>query len=128
MTRLVLLVMLGIVTMAYFPESREVLVRGAEPVITPPLRWHTSHEMQRVVRELRFHEQERHGDLPNSRRFEDWLVSTLDFGGATDAWGSPYVLYQRSDSFAVVSFGPDRLPNTEDDLRRAAARSRARGR
>lgn len=128
MTRLILMIVLGIVAMAYFPESREVLVKATEPVITPPLRWHTSHELERIVRELRLYEGEHMGELPEARRFPDWLVSTLDFGAATDPWGSRYVLYERRDSFAVVSFGPDQLPETADDLRVAAVKARARRR
>lgn len=119
MTRLILLVIFGIVAMAYFPESRVVLVEAVEPAITPPLRWHTRNEMERVVRLLKFHEEEHFGRLPEAGDFQDWLTSTLDFGGATDPWGGQYVLYEMSDSFAVVSFGPDRLPNTDDDLRKA---------
>lgn len=128
MTRLVLLVILGIVSMAYFPESREVLVEATEPVVTPPLRWHTSHELERVVRELRLYESGHYGDLPEARRFPDWLVTTVDFGGATDPWGGQYVLYEQPDSFVVVSFGPDGLPDTGDDLRHAAVKARARQR
>lgn len=123
MTRLILLVIFGIVAMAYFPESRVVLVEAVEPAITPPLRWHTHNEMQRVVRLLKFHEEEHFGRLPESGHFQDWLASTLDFGGATDPWGGQYVLYEKSDSFAVVSFGPDRLPNTDDDLRMATVKA-----
>jgi len=124
MTRLVLLVLFGIVSMAYFPESREILVETAEPVITPALRWHTNHEMERVARELRLYQQENMGELPEARHFSYWLTRTLSFGGATDPWGGEYVLYRSRNGFAVVSFGPDGLPETEDDLRMEVTRDR----
>ena len=125
MTRLLLLIILGVVAMQYFPESREVLHEAAEPVITPALRWHSSHEMEEVVRELKLYESENYGRLPSARRFPDWLATNFEPATATDPWGGRYVLYEMADSFAVVSFGPDQLPNTEDDLRMAAIRSRS---
>ena len=35
----------------------------------------------------------------------------------TDAWGSRYVITCEANETSVLSYGPDRRPNTEDDLR-----------
>ena len=35
----------------------------------------------------------------------------------TDAWGGPYVILCEADETGVLSYGPDRRPDTEDDLR-----------
>jgi prepilin-type N-terminal cleavage/methylation domain-containing protein len=35
----------------------------------------------------------------------------------TDAWGSPFVIVCEADETSVISPGPDRRANTEDDLR-----------
>jgi general secretion pathway protein G len=36
---------------------------------------------------------------------------------ATDAWGSRYIITCEANETSVVSYGPDRRPNTDDDLR-----------
>ena len=40
----------------------------------------------------------------------------LDPLRATDPWGSPYLIECGEDDFGIHSLGPDRRPNTQDDV------------
>jgi hypothetical protein len=126
-TRLLLLFTLGVVTWIYFPESRVYAASAVRPVLTPVFRWQTRQEMTTIAHELQLHEREGYGQLPDSRRFKTWLETSFTGEATVDSWGTPYSLMLQKDSFAVVSWGPDGLPDTGDDLqvgRRRAGLSR----
>ena len=124
MTRLFLLIALGLVAALYFPESRAVVLEAATPVLTPLRRWQTQHEMDEVAREIRNHERENYGQLPAARGFPRWVGSRLGADGSSDSWGGEYALLVQRDSFVVVSWGPDGLPRTPDDMRSPYIRAR----
>ena len=124
MTRLLLLVALGIVAALYFPESRAVVLDAATPVLTPLRRWQTQHEMDEIAREIRTHERENYGQLPPARGFANWLVGRLGQDAGLDSWGGEYALLLERDSFVIVSWGPDGLPRNGDDIRASFVRSR----
>lgn len=121
MTRLVLLSVLCLLTWFYFPESRAVLTEAAEPIVRPMVRpftaWGAIDEMQRVGRNVVAHERLT-GELPTeARAWQAWLDERYradDIG--KDRWGSTYRLVVWPDSVGIVSYGPDGLPRTEDDL------------
>lgn len=126
MTRLVLLVILCVVATYYIPESRVALVDAFEPVLRPAFRWQSSQEMTRIAHEVQIYERDNYGRLPDARRFPDWLEANFAEGATRDSWGGPYLLFVERDSFVVVSWGPDQVPRSADDLREARVLSRSR--
>ena len=127
MIRLVLLVLLGVAVWSYFPETRVYVADVARPVLTPVFRWQTTQELTQIAHELQLHERENLGRIPDGRRFKTWLEQSFTGDAILDAWGTPYSLEVQRDSFAIVSWGPDGLPDTADDMevgRRRSSRTR----
>jgi hypothetical protein len=125
-SRLVLLVLLGIVAMYYFPESRGVLMSVGEPVLLPVIRWDARQEMGQVGRNVIDHERLT-GKLPDRRSWIKWLdyrYTTDDL--KTDAWGQYYQLQAFADSIQIISWGPDRTRGTDDDFHVTTPRERRR--
>jgi hypothetical protein len=124
MTRLLLLLLLAVLTWAYFPETRALLLETAEPIAAPIARWSTEEEMAQVARNVV--DQERlTGRLPSGSAWLEWLRQRYASpDAATDPWGSTYQLDVSKDSVWVLSFGPDRTRDTEDDFRVVAPRNR----
>ena len=124
MTRLLLLALLAVLTWVYFPETRAMLLEAAEPIAAPIARWGTQEEMAQVARNVV--DQERlTGVLPSGSAWLDWLkyrYATPD--ATTDPWGSTYQLEASKDSVWVLSYGPDRTRNTQDDFRVGTPRIR----
>lgn len=125
MTRLMLLIVLGLVATYYIPESRAALVDAFEPVLRPAFRWQAKQEMNRIAHEVEIYERDNYGRLPDSRRFPTWLEANFTEGAAEDSWGGQYLLFVERDSFVVVSWGPDQVPRSTDDLREARVLSRS---
>lgn len=125
MTRLVLLIILGIVAAFYFPDSRALIMEKAQPALTPFYKWQTKKEMNEIARSLQDYERENFGSLPDRRSFPRWLEQNFHGETAKDTWGGLYALQARSDSFFVISKGPDLVYRTDDDIRVAWRRARA---
>ncbi len=126
MTRLVLMVIFGVVVMYYFPDSRTILLDAAEPILVPAVKWSTKEEMAQVGRNVVEHERLT-GQLPDRRNWLPWLdyrYSTDDL--KVDPWGSTYQLRVWADSVAIISYGPDRTRQTEDDFQVVTPRERRR--
>jgi len=126
--KLVLLVVAGVLVTTYLPDSREWLAGVLRPLWAPVVRWNTEQEMAQVGRDVVGHEIQM-GKLPDRRTWNDWLdwrypVDDLKL----DAWGSTYQLRVWADSVAIVSWGPDRIRNTEDDFQVSTPRERRRRR
>ncbi len=131
MTRLVLLSVLCLCTWMYFPESRAILVEATEPLVDPMVErvmrpftsWGALDEMRRVGRNVVAHERLT-GDIPEEGgAWAEWLEEryrSRDIG--LDAWGEAYRLVVWPDSVGIVSYGPDGLPDTKDDLQVATPR------
>jgi hypothetical protein len=124
--KLILLVILWIVVVYYFPDSRTLVKEWTEPLWTPLLRWDAKQEMEQVAHDV-VNEEVRNGKLPDQRRWIQWL----DYRYAMDEmkkdpWGSTYQLKVWADSVAVVSYGPDRLRGTPDDFHVSLPRQRGR--
>jgi hypothetical protein len=114
---LLLVVVLGIATWLYFPETRAMLLDAAEPIVVPVLRWSTEEEMATVGRNAVDHERLT-GSLPMGPEWLTWLQYRYATEEArTDPWGSTYQLEASKDSVWTVSFGPDRVRGTPDDIR-----------
>jgi hypothetical protein len=116
MTRLVLLVILGLVTWLYFPETRDMLMKAAQPVVLPIVKWSTEEEMAQVGRNVV--DQERlTGVMPTGAAWLSWLeYRYADKAARTDPWDSTYELKVWKDSIWILSYGPDRTRETDDDF------------
>ena len=127
MSRLFLLVLLGVTATYYFPDSRQMLLEFAAPVVAPAVKWSTKGEMGQVGRNVI--EQERlTGQLPDRRNWVGWLDSRYSTDDLRqDPWGTVYQLQVWADSVAIVSYGPDRTRSTDDDFQVVTLRER-RGR
>jgi hypothetical protein len=122
MTRLALLVILALVTWYYFPETRAMLLDVAEPVVLPVVRWGVQDEMAQVARNAVDHERLT-GELPGGANWLNWLQYRYASQEArTDPWGTTYQFASSEDSVWVLSYGPDRTRDTEDDFAVSAPR------
>jgi hypothetical protein len=122
MTRLFLLSLLGVLTWYYFPETRAILLDAAEPLVTPLVRWGAEEEMAQMARNVVDHERLT-GALPLGGAWLAWLDYRYAAPEARrDPWGSVYQAMASKDSVWVISFGPDRTRNTDDDFQVAVPR------
>ena len=126
MTRLLLMITLGLSVAWYFPDSRQMLINGSAPLVNPVLGWQASSELEKIVRDLRTYEQEHYNRLPDRRDWTDWMERTYQGKVGEDAWGQPYHFLMQRDSFYVVSHGPDRTYGTDDDIREGGIRATSR--
>ena len=116
MTRLILLIMLGLCVWLYFPESRSMLIEAAAPVLDPVRKRGAKEEMTQIARNVVEHERLT-GEMPTGGAWLPWLeYRYADPEMRRDPWGSFYQLDAREDSVAIVSLGPDRLRSTGDDF------------
>ena len=124
MARLILLILLGLSAAVYFPDSRQMLADILDPVIAPINRWSTKDEMRRVARDVVAYEQS-HGQIPNRTGWVEWLEWRYVVDETwKDPWGSAYELVVLADSLGIMSYGPDRTKETEDDFTIMAQRRR----
>lgn len=125
MTRLILMIILAIAVWSYFPETRHWVYEKAHPVMTPVLVWQSKKEMNEIARGLQTYERENFGRLPTRRQWPDWLEANYFGDASRDSWGGLYLLTAGSDSFRIVSSGPDQVYRTEDDIKVARRFARA---
>ncbi len=117
MARLVLVGVLCLLAWYYVPESRSVLEGAGASLMEPVNRWDAREEMRRIGRNVVAHERLT-GRLPDAdSAWVEWLAQRYGGDGAErDGWGSTYRLVVWADSVGIVSPGPDREVDTEDDL------------
>jgi hypothetical protein len=89
----------------------------------PAYVWMTNQELQRISEDLVVL-QGSQGALPARRGdFDAWLERRYpQEASRVDSWGTRYRLEVLSSRFQIVSAGPDRAFQTEDDLMREAPR------
>ncbi len=122
MSRLLLLLALALLTWFYFPETRQMLLDVAEPIVVPVVRWSTEEDMQQIARNVVEHERLT-GQMPSGSAWLGWLDYRYPSEDVTvDPWGSVYQLEISMDSVWILSFGPDRTRRTDDDFRVSAPR------
>lgn len=128
MTRLLLLILLGLVATYYFPDSRQMLMDFADPIVVPAVRWSAQEEMGQVGRNVIEHERLT-GQIPDRRGWLPWLEFRYPAAETRrDPWGTTYQLRVFADSVWIVSWGPDRERSTGDDFHVSTPRERQRGR
>jgi len=126
MTRLLLLVLFGLAVSYYLPDSRQVLLDATAPLTNRVVMWATRDEMGSIAQAVVEHERLT-GELPDRRAWQRWLNwrYTAD-ESKKDPWGSIYQIYSWADSIAIISYGPDRERETNDDFRVIVNRERRR--
>lgn len=85
------------------------------PVLNPYRRLDSEAEIGKVVRELVRDRNMGYG-RPDPDDFVAYMQREVEGEDGLDAWGSPYVLLPERDSVAVISAGPDRTYDTDDDI------------
>lgn len=126
MAKLILLIVLGVVSAYYFPDSRQAIENAAKPLMAPIVKWTATGEMAQVGQHVVQHEAFS-GKLPDRRDWSgwlDWRYPVDDY--KMDPWGSRYQLRVWADSVAIISLGPDRTRSTEDDFSVITPRPRRR--
>ncbi len=116
MSRVVLMIILGLSAALYFPDSRQVIINGAMPVLTPILTRAANNEMRQISDELLGYDQGGRA-LPSRRLWLKWLNDNYPGELSVDPWGGVYQYYPWADSLALISYGPDKERGTEDDVR-----------
>ncbi len=125
MRKLILLIALGFVVSYYFPDSRQWLKQWTQPIWIPFVKWDTKEQMAQVARGV-VRSERLTGELPDRRNWRNWLDYNYSTELKQDPWGSVYQLKVFADSIAIWSYGPDRIPNTEDDFQVSQLRERRR--
>jgi hypothetical protein len=128
MTKLILLILVGLGAALYFPDSRQFLAERSMPLLNPVFRWQTADEMDQIVRDLRTYEQEHYNQLPARDEWGAFLERTYSGDQTVDSWGSRYHYMFQRDSFVIVSYGPDKVYGTDDDIRNGGIRAENRAR
>ena len=98
------------------PEFRKRAQPYASFALDPAYEWLTRSRVGEIARALNA-EKSRGNDLPSSAKLPEFL--TRHFGGgdaAVDAWGTGYFYTRDTWTLRVASAGPDRAPNTDDDI------------
>ena len=114
--RLILLIILGFVSAAYFPDSRQMMIDQAMIVAQPVLIWSAEREIEVLSRAVRREARETY-QLPQTRGWNTWLLTNFRGDAGTDPWGKTYSYQAWADSFAIRSDGPDGERGNRDDLR-----------
>lgn len=112
-----LLLLLALGVGLYLPESRAKIWRVVRPVTFPFYSWMTEGEMNRIADDLYDYE-ETYRQFPGPRGFDAWMDDRYEDPTLTrDSWDTRYRLQPGSrGTFRVVSAGPDREFDTDDDL------------
>ena len=121
MSRLILMVVLGMVVAFYFPDSRQAIVDSAMPVLSPVLEWAAKGEMAEIGRSVSRQDRLQHR-VPSRRDWLPYLEDNFSGDAGKDPWGSLYQFHAWPDSFAIISYGADRESGTGDDISKVLPR------
>ncbi len=129
MAKLLLLLVIAVAALLYFPQTRPLIVERTRPVLDRVFTWATTDEMERIAHDLVAYE-DAFNEFPESAEdFLNWLTEQYQADDAmTDSWGSPYAFKRSGASFTLVSAGPDEQFGTDDDLQVEGHRSGGSGR
>jgi len=113
MGRLIMLLLVALAIAMSVPDSREVLVEKATPVMDDFRSRLVPRRLEAMADQLTARARRGEGFPGN---FEGWLERSYS-GVAEDPWGNYYYLnVGRRGDFTVGSMGPDGERNTPDDL------------
>ena len=115
-TRLILLIIMDFVAALYFPDSRQMMINEAMPILNPYLVWSAEREIEVITRSVRRQARETY-KIPLTRDWAGWLTVNFTGDASTDPWGKVYTYQAWADSFMIRSYGPDTERGSSDDLR-----------
>lgn len=122
MGKLILIIIVGFAAAMYFPDTRATLLQKGEPVLRPVFIWSAQREIEEIIRGVQQMENvERR--LPDRREWVRWVEARYAGNASRDPWGNVYGFEVQDDSFAVISYGPDREMETADDIRDVRVRN-----
>ena len=122
MGKLILITIIGLSVAMYFPDTRASLLARGEPILRPVFVWSAEREIEEIIRGVQEMENvERR--LPERREWVKWVESRYAGNASRDPWGNLYSFEVQDDSFAVISYGPDREMKTADDIRDVRVRN-----
>lgn len=88
------------------------------PVLNPFRRLEARSEIGKTITEL-VQDRNRGYPPPEPVEFTSYIVRKVRDADGIDPWGSAYLIVLKQDSVAVVSPGPDRAMDTDDDVIKA---------
>jgi hypothetical protein len=115
MSRIFWILVLMIGAVVFVKPLRERASPHVEFALNPLYEWEAKNRVNSIYRVLERARAEGN-PLPRPKDFEDFLTEREGAGSALDPWGTAYFLVRERRSFRVSSAGPDRLPNTADDI------------
>jgi hypothetical protein len=122
MGKLTLIMLFGMGAALYFPDSRQSILDKAMPVLTPVLEWSAKGEMMEIGRSIQRQDRLQRR-VPTRRAWVPYLEENFSGDAGKDPWGSLYQFYAWRDSFAIISYGSDRVGGTDDDISKVLLRA-----
>lgn len=127
MAKVIVIAILAFLLSLSLPQTRPTVLEYAEPALYPIFVWQTKSDMERIGGELTNYENQYYKLPTSGKDFPNWLAQRFkDDKHRVDSWGTGYRLKIRPEKLAVISSGPDRTPDTEDDIRHELERLAAR--
>jgi hypothetical protein len=115
MTRILVFGLIAAVLSVAHPDVREHLKPYVEQALNPVYVWSANARVTDFHRKLEA-DVERGRQVPTDEGFHQYLERAFPGTELTDPWGTPYFLHKRHNAVHVASAGPDRKPNTGDDV------------
>lgn len=115
MSRVILLLLIGVLVVVIWRPARETLQPHVQFAFDPVYEWNTRNTVSELTGLVR-HQQTLGRTMPRPDDFSEFVEREKGKGAAADPWGTPYYLLVTRRTYQVGSAGPDRLPETADDL------------
>ena len=115
MSRIVWILVFLVGAVLFVKPLRDRARPQIEFALNPIYRYDAKNEVNSISRVLE-RAQSEGAPLPKPRDFQRFLAEREGPDAALDPWGQPFMLRRQRRSFLVASSGPDRKPNTADDI------------
>lgn len=115
--RLLILLAIVLAIALYLPDSRALMGRWMQPLLTPGYRWMTNRELDQIATDFEIYLDARDFSPLRRGEFDAWLDGRYPQSKSRiDSWGTRYTVRTSRSGFRVISAGPDRELGTDDDL------------
>jgi hypothetical protein len=115
MSRILWLLVLGLVAVLTIRPLRERARPQIEFVLNPIYRWEAKNRVNEIYRVLE-RERAQGSPIPKPSDFNAFLAQRDGADAAVDPWNVPFYLAATRRSYYVGSSGPDRVRGNADDL------------
>jgi hypothetical protein len=115
MSRIVWILVFLLGAVVFVQPLRERVMPRMEFALNPIYAWEAKNRVNAIYRVLERARAEG-TQLPRPRDFQRFLTEREGADAAVDPWGEPFFLVRDRKYFRVSSAGPDRRPNTADDI------------